>query len=547
MRNPPSFHRQTQQQHFPSKSTVMPSPIPTCYHVFQPCTLNTPIFTNIATKINTDSITTRPGKTTLSFSTIKHTSSIRHTTRSDLNFENTTTRFRIKGLVHRITTLSSSNTKPQVLQILEKDPEFQTISDFNHLLMALVIAREFDICLRIFTKLPSFQLVPDCCTHSILIRCHCEKNDMGEAKRALDSALEKGFQPDAATFTVLINSLCKRGRVNKAREVFELMGRKGCNYKGSVQAQNCLLKGLSYVGKVEEALEMLMGMKGTSLEPDVYSYTAVMDGLCKVGRSDEAMGLLNEAVGMGLVPSVVTFNTLLQGYSREGRPMEGVNVLKMMKEHGCVPDCVSYNTVLHGLLKWNEVVAAHGVYKEMVGLGLEVDVRIMGTLVRRLCKRSWKERGLLQDAGEVFEKMKERGSVVDQGTLEVMVQALCWGKRFDEALANLKEMVRLGYTPEAITFEKVIQGLCAGGRVDDAVSTLVLLHANGGIPDRVSYDVLIKELNEEGRLFCASNLFGAALKLGVVPNREPRLIVMKSEELQADSGGVSQLKLAQRC
>ncbi|XP_020237444.1 pentatricopeptide repeat-containing protein At1g09900 [Cajanus cajan] len=505
---------------------VMPSSIPTCYHVFQPPTLN------IATKIKNDTIIFRPVKSTLSFSAPKP-SPIKHTTTNDLNFEDTTTRLRIKRLVHRITTLSSSNSKPQILQTLEKDPEFQTISDFNHLLMALVIAQEPDICLEIFTKLPSFQLMPDCCTHSIMIRCHCERNDTDEAKREFDAALEKGFQPDAATLTVLINSLCKRGRVNKAREVFEVMTREGYNYKGSVQAQNCLLKGLSYVGKVDEALEMLMGMKGTSLEPDVYSYTAVMDGLCKVGRSDEAMELLHEAVGAGVVPNVVTFNTLFQGYSREGRPMEGFDVLRLMEEHGCVPDCVSYNTLLHGLLKWNEVVAALGVYREMVGLGLEVDVRMMGTLVRRLCKRSWREKGLLEDAGEVFEKMKERGSVVDQGTLKVMVQALCWGKRFDQALANLNEMVRLGYFPEAVTFDKVIQGLCAGGRVDDAVSALVLLHASGGISKRVSYDMVIKELEEEGRLFCASNLFGAALKLGVVPNREPKLNVMKREELQA--------------
>ncbi|KAJ1388713.1 Tetratricopeptide-like helical domain superfamily [Sesbania bispinosa] len=516
----------------------MASPIPTCYQVFQPCPLNSPLFTNFATKSNNDSISIRPSK--LSFLRTHSSSAtnpsheqtnnspIKQTTIELVDFEDKTTRLRVKGLVHRIAALSSSNSKTEMLQILEKDSEFQTISDFNHLLMALVIAQEPEVCLRIFTKLPSFQLVPDCCTYSIIIRCHCEKNDVDEAKKALVTILEMGFQPNASTITVLINSLCKRGRIQKAQEVFELMGRRGC--RPSVQAHNCLLKGLSYVGKVEEALEMLMGMKETSLEPDIYSYTVVMDGLCKVGRSDEAMELLNEAIGMGLIPNVVTFNTLIQGYTREGRPMEGVAVLNLMKKQGCVPDYISYSTVLHGLIKWNEIVAALGIYKEMVKLGFEVDVRMMGTLVRRLCKRSWKESGLLQDADEVFEKMKERDLVVDQRTLEVRVQALCRGKKFDEAFANFNDMVRFGYSPEAITFDKVIQGLCARGRVDEAVSTWLLLHANGGIPNKISYDVLIKELNAQGRLFCASNLFGAALKQGIVPTREPMLC--KREELQ---------------
>ncbi|KAL8263140.1 hypothetical protein R6Q59_024489 [Mikania micrantha] len=63
--------------------------------------------------------------------------------------------------------------------------------------------------------------------------------------------------------------------------------------------------GLCYVGRVEEAHELLSnikkywkGDKSVSFKPDVYSFTAVTDGLCKVGRSDEALDLLNEAIEM---------------------------------------------------------------------------------------------------------------------------------------------------------------------------------------------------------------------------------------------------------
>ncbi|KAK2414919.1 pentatricopeptide repeat-containing protein [Trifolium repens] len=412
-----------------------------------------------------------------------------------------------------------------MLQILQKNAsEFQTISDFNHLLMALVIAQKSELCQTIFTKLSSFHLVPDSCTYSIMIRCHCEKNEVEEAKRVLFTVLENGFQPDSATITVLINSLCKRGKIKKAMEIFEFMKRKGL--KHSVQQYNCLLKGLSYVGKIEEALEILMNMKETNLGVDVYSYSVVMNGLCKIGRSDEAMKLFNEAVGIGLIPNVVTFNTLIQGYSIEGRPMESVGVLKMMKKHECVPDYISYSTVLHGLLKWNETVEAFGIYKEMVEIGFEVDLRMMKTLVRRLCRISWKENGLLEDAYEVFEKMKERGLVVDKRTIEVMIKACSKREKFDEVLMNLIDMVRWGYSLKGVAFENVIEGLCGQGRVDEAVSTLFLLHANGGIGDRVCYDLLVNELIAHRRVFCASFLFGFALKQGVV--------LVHNKELQAN-------------
>ncbi|XP_015961282.1 pentatricopeptide repeat-containing protein At1g62680, mitochondrial-like [Arachis duranensis] len=471
---------------------------------------------------NLSSCTTRPSNKLLLPPTLSLSS---NTQRNDLDFHDRTTRLHIKRHVHKITTLSSTNSKTQILRNLEKDAEsFKTSSDFNHLLMALVIAQQHEVCLILFTKLQSFKVLPNGCTFSIVIRCHCERNDPDEAKKVLDTLLQNGFLPDEVTMNVLMSSLCKKGKVQKAREVFEVMREKG--FKMSVQSHNCLLKGLCYVGRVEEALDLLNEMKNETplLNPDVYSYTVVMDGLCKVGLSDEAMGLLNEAVRVGIVPNEVTFNTLIEGYSREGRPLEGVLVLELMKKkHGCVPGYVNYSTVLHGLLKWNEIPAAFKVYKEMVELGIEVDSRMMAKLARRLCRLSRRERGLLRDACQVFEKMTEKGFVVDQRTLEVIFEALLWGEKFDEALEVLNDMVKLGYSPKAIAFDKVIQGFSANGKLEEAVSILLFWLGNGGVPHKFSYEMLIKELNAQGRLICASILLGAAFKQGVVPSMDPLL------------------------
>lgn len=316
-----------------------------------------------------------------------------------------------------------------------------------------------------------------------------EKNDLDEAERVLNTMLENGLHPDAATLTILINSFCKRGRMKKALEIFDLMNRIGS--EPTVQTYNCLLKGLCYVGKVEEAYEMLMNMKKKKKKipftPDIYSYSTVMDGLCKVGRSDEAKELLEEAeVKLGLKPNVITFNTLFQGYSREGRPLEGISVLNLMKKKSCVPDSITYSTLLHGLLKWNKIDEALRIYKEMERLGFDLDVRMMGTLVRRLCRESRRERGMLEDAYQVFEKMTQRDSMVDLRTLEVMIQALC-----------------------------------AQGKTQEAVTSFVWLYKNGRFPNRLCFEVVIKKLKAQGRVFCASNSFGAAMKLGVAPIKEP--------------------------
>uniref|UniRef100_A0A2N9I1F4 Pentacotripeptide-repeat region of PRORP domain-containing protein n=1 Tax=Fagus sylvatica TaxID=28930 RepID=A0A2N9I1F4_FAGSY len=438
----------------------------------------------------------------------------------NLDFDKKTSRFQVQELVDKISALPSTE-RTEFLSAYLKDGDFGTISEVNDVLMALFMAEESDLALKLFSDLSCYELEPDSWTFSIVLRCYCKKNNLDEAKQVLEHMVEeKGFQPDVVTITILINALCKRGRVQRAFEVFDFMGRIGC--KPTVQTYNCLLKGLCYVGKVEQAFEMLVKIKKDSMKPDIYTYTAVMDGYCKVGRSDEAMELLNEALEMGLTPNVVTYNTLFHGYCKEGRPLEGIGVLKQMKQRNCMPDYISYSTLLHGLLKWRKIRSALRTYKEMMEDGIEVDKRIMNALLRGLCRKSWKEKDLLEEAYEVFEKMKIGFYDIDPSTYCLMIQALCKGGKIEKSLDNLHDMIRMGNFPGIITFNSVIQALCAGGRVDEALLVLVLMDERVRIPSRMSYNLLIEGYNRQRWLLVACSIYGAALKRGVIPNSKPR-------------------------
>ncbi|GLU14878.1 hypothetical protein SLE2022_314190 [Rubroshorea leprosula] len=422
--------------------------------------------------------------------------------------------------VGRIAKSLPFKKKRKIITILQKDARNWTLLDLNHLLTGLVEANQLDLALKLYTKASSYGVQPDSRTSSIMIRCYCKKNDVDEARRVLDDMLQNGYPPNVATFTDLINLFCKTGKLKAAFEVFELMG---VGIEPTVQTYNCLLKGLCYVGKVEKAYEMLMGIKKGSglMKPDIYSYTAVMDGFCKVGRSDEAMELLEEALKMGLEPSPVTFNALFSGYTKEGRPEMGFHVLKLMKERNCTPDRISYSTLLNGLLKWGKIKAAFRVYEEMVGIGFEVDERMMNSLLRGLCMKSWEEKDLIQDAYHVFEEMRRR-VCVDSSTYGFVIRTLCMGKETEEALEHLKMMIGTGCIPRTITFNNVIQAFCVEGKVGEALVVLVLMSENGKIPSRTSYDVLVQELNRQERWSCACNVYGAALKQGIFPHKLPK-------------------------
>ncbi|KAI5663146.1 hypothetical protein M9H77_22469 [Catharanthus roseus] len=276
-----------------------------------------------------------------------------------------------------------------------------------------------------FSNLSAYCLSPDYSTYSVLISFYCKKNDPVVAKCVLDHMLEQGFQPDVATFTTLINSFCKNGKLQNAFKVFDIMTKSGC--EPTVNTYNCLLKGLCYVGKVEEAYQLLSNIKKSSKKPDIYTYTAVMNGFCKVGRSDEALELLDEAIEMGLIPNVVSYNTLFNGYFKEGRPLDGIGLLRKMKERNCSPDHVSYSTLLHGLLKWGKTGAALPIYKEMMKNGFELDERMMNALLRALCRRSRKEKKLLNDANDLLERMRNRGCPVYSSTQNLVIKAFSRG------------------------------------------------------------------------------------------------------------------------
>lgn len=427
-------------------------------------------------------------------------------------------KLQVQDFLETVVTVPSSE-KLESLEKFQRNGEMQTISEFNHLLMSLISADEFELALKLKSSLSSFGLFPDNWTYSILVICYCKNNEPTEAKSVLEHMLEIGFEPNVATFTTLINSFCENGRLQDAFEVFDIMSRIGC--EPTINTYNCLLKGFCYVGRVEEAYDLLGSIKKSSMKPDIYTYTAMMDGFCKVGRSNEALELLYEALEMDLTPNVITYNTLFNGYFKEGKPLRGFGLLRRMKERSCKPDYISYSTLLHGLLKWGKIRAALGIYKEMVEIGFRVDERMMNTLVRGLCRRSRKEKELLNDVYNVFEEMRNGNYTIYQGAYELVVEAFCNGREMEKVFEILNEMVRIGYSPKTFTFNIAIHALCRSGEVDKALAVLMLMHKDRK-PRGIPFNVLINELNQQGRSLEACNVYGVALKRGVVPKRKPR-------------------------
>ncbi|WCJ27843.1 hypothetical protein M5689_009567 [Euphorbia peplus] len=432
-------------------------------------------------------------------------------------FNGKITKYQVQNLIN---TIKNSPFQDPIDYILQNS-KIQTISDFNEILTALFIANQSTLALKLFSEISKHGFPLNSCTFSVILRCHLKKNDLDEAERVLHQMLDNGLIPNVATFTTLIHSFCKKGKLQKAFRVFDSMSKYKCD--PNVQTYNCLVKGLCYVGRVEEAFELVQNMKTSAVKLDIYTYTAMMDGFCKVGRSDEAMELLNEAIEIGLKPNVVTFNTLFHGYTKEGRPLEGINVLKRMKLGNVMPDCVSYSTLIHGLLIWKKTRAALRVCNEMVEIGCEVDERLSNSLLRGLCGKFMKHNVMLEDAYQVFDKMRNRGCVIDYSSYNLVFEALSIAKKFEDALVVLEEIVGVDeYFPRLSSVNRLIRGFCMEGKVEKAVLVLGIIDGSHKMPNRMSYELIIQEFNRQGRFLEACIVYGVALVRGTIPNNMPQ-------------------------
>ncbi|KAL7095113.1 hypothetical protein ACP275_10G004000 [Erythranthe tilingii] len=429
----------------------------------------------------------------------------------------TSRKLQVQDFLQTAVTARSSE-KHEALEKFQRNEETQTISEFNHLLMSLVSADEFELASNLKSNLSSFGLIPNDWTYSIFVNFYCKKNDPTEAKSVLDYMLDNGFEPNVATLTTLINTFCENGRLQDAFKVFDIMSSIGC--EPTINTYNCLLKGLCYVGRVEEAYDLMGSIKKSSMKPDIYTYTAVMDGFCKVGRIHEAFELLCEAIEMELSPNAVTYNTLFNGYFKEGRPLRGFGLLRRMRARECKPDYITYSTFLHGLLKWGKMKAALSIYKEMIETGFRVDERMMNTLLRGLCRWSREEKELLKDVRNVFEEMRQRNYTVCPDAYDLVVEALCSGRDMEKGFEILTEMITIGYSPKTFTFNVVIKSLCAIGEVDRALAVFKVMHKNRD-PRGIPFNALINQLNRKGRLLEARFVYAIALKRGVVPKSKP--------------------------
>merc|ERR1719321_2166375 len=121
------------------------------------------------------------------------------------------------------------------------------------LMKGFVRSRRLDKAMQLYESMraQNSQVKPDMITHSMLIKAHCDAQDMSTALRVLEDMLESECTVDDVVFTHLIEGCCQVSNARLAEKLF--MDMKQADIKPSVYTLNALVKVYGKCGLSEKA------------------------------------------------------------------------------------------------------------------------------------------------------------------------------------------------------------------------------------------------------------------------------------------------------
>ena len=398
-----------------------------------------------------------------------------------------------------------------------------------------------------------------------------------------------GLESDIRVGTALIQMYAKCGSIEEARQAFDNLtnrsviswtamvgayaqsGSIGSTKVGDIGPWTVMIGAYAGSGRGVEAYDLYLKMKEEGFQPNAVTYMSLLNDCASTGalewvkdvhrhileggyESDVRVGsaLVHMYAKSGSIEDagmvfdrmkerdVITWNVMIGAYAGSGRGVEAYDLYLKMKEEGFQPNAVTYVSLLNdcgstGALEW-----VKDVHRHILENGYESDVRVGSALVHMYAKS-----GSIEDAGMVFDRMKERDVI----TWTVMIGAYAGSGRGVEAYDLYLKMKEEGFQPNAVTYVSLLNDrgstgalewvkdvhrhILEGGYESDVHvgSALVHMYAkSGSIEDAqlvfermeesnvMTWNIMIGGLGQHGRGQDALELFRKMKADGLVPD-----------------------------
>ncbi|GAB2216963.1 hypothetical protein Drorol1_Dr00000116 [Drosera rotundifolia] len=275
------------------------------------------------------------------------------------------------------------------------------------------------------------------------------------------------------TINTLISGYIKCGDIRAARELFDKMTAR-TNVSWTI-----MMGGYARFGFPVEAVRLYKGMYGTGMVmPDHVTLTTLLSGFdnekmwvhvvqvhahvvrlgfegvitvgntlidcyCKCHRLDLAFTVFDEIQRR----DCVSYNGLIAGCSNEGLNQEAVDLFFGMQNEGYEPSEFTFAAILSAAVGLGDLGLGHQVHCLLIKGNFAGDVFIGNALLDFYSKLDYAE-----DVKKFFSKMLQ----LDGVSYNVIISALAWEGKYEEALRLFQELQYLNFNRAAFPFSTLI-------------------------------------------------------------------------------------------
>ncbi|XP_061375015.1 pentatricopeptide repeat-containing protein At1g71210, mitochondrial [Gastrolobium bilobum] len=279
-------------------------------------------------------------------------------------------------------------------------------------------------------------------------------------------------EPHCKIYNCFIDAAVLANKADLAREVIELMQRKGI--KPNEDSKILMLKSCLKSGRISDALNLFNNLQCQALVSRKL-YNTLIVGLCKANMADIAHEFLFKMIKAGSTPSIECYEELVQQLCSSKRYHEAINIVNVHERMGrrvtsflgnvllfhslvspkVYDTCVRFIGVKEGTFSGISMLSLIiGVFsgrlrvnysiedlEELIGKCFSLDIYTYNLLLRKVSKSD------MDQACELFDRMCKRGYEPNWWTYDIMVHGFSKQGRKDEAKRWVKEMCRKGLYP----------------------------------------------------------------------------------------------------
>lgn len=220
--------------------------------------------------------------------------------------------------------------------------------------------------------------LPDLITFSILIKAHCETDNLEGALTLLEEMLSLGLRPDEVIFNTLIAGSGKHGNAKLGKALYDNMVKSGV--RPSNATFSILIQLYQRCKLLEEAVTLLRDEpQKHRVEPEARLFLQLMQACIRERHGKQAVevyGMLSERVKF----TAAMHSSILSTCAKLNMYDTGADIIGLAAARGARVDACDTKPLLEAALKKGKTQVARSMLASMKALGHDVDPKLMQSI-----------------------------------------------------------------------------------------------------------------------------------------------------------------------